>query len=57
VELLHEGIPLPRIQRQLGRAHLSTTGNYLQGMSCEEIIVDCSARRAPMVHASAGLLL
>jgi site-specific recombinase XerD len=26
VELLHEGIPLPVIQRQLGHSHLSTTG-------------------------------
>jgi site-specific recombinase XerD len=31
VELLHEGIPLPLIQRQLGHSHLSTTGTYLQG--------------------------
>jgi site-specific recombinase XerD len=30
VELLHEGIPLPLIQRQLGHAHLSTTGTYLK---------------------------
>jgi site-specific recombinase XerD len=33
VELLHEGIPLPLIQRQLGHSHLSTTGTYLQGIS------------------------
>jgi site-specific recombinase XerD len=26
VELLHQGIPLPLIQRQLGHSHLSTTG-------------------------------
>jgi hypothetical protein len=32
VELLHEGIPLPMIQRQLGHSHLSTTGTYLQGI-------------------------
>jgi site-specific recombinase XerD len=38
VELLHEGIPLPLIQRQLGHAYLSTTGTYLQGISSEEII-------------------
>ena len=31
VELLHEGIPLPLIQRQLGHSHLSTTGTYLRG--------------------------
>jgi site-specific recombinase XerD len=28
VELLHEGIPLPLIQRQLGHSQLSTTGTY-----------------------------
>jgi hypothetical protein len=47
VELLHEGIPLPLIQRQLGHAHLSTTGTYLQGISSEEIISTVHARRAP----------
>ena len=55
VELLHEGIPLPLIQRQLGHAHLSTTGTYLQGISSEEIISTVHARRAPMMHASAGV--
>jgi site-specific recombinase XerD len=57
VELLHEGIPLPLIQRQLGHAYLSTTGTYLQGISSEEIIFTVHARRAPMMHASAGLAL
>jgi site-specific recombinase XerD len=57
VELLHEGIPLPLIQRQLGHSHLSTTGTYLQGISLEEIISTVHARRAPMMHASAGLAL
>src|SRR5438270_4777728 len=57
VELLHEGIPLPLIQRQLGHSHLSTTGTYLQGISSEEIISSVHARRAPMMHASAGLAL
>ena len=46
VELLHEGIPLPLIQRQLGHSHLSTTGTYLQGISSEEIISAIHARRA-----------
>ena len=55
VELLHEGIPLPLIQRQLGHSHLSTTGTYLQGIDTEEIISTVHARRAPMMHASAGL--
>ena len=57
VELLHEGIPLPLIQRQLGHSHLSTTGTYLQGISSDEIISTVNARRAPMMHASAGLAL
>jgi site-specific recombinase XerD len=57
VELLHEGIPLPLIQRQLGHAYLSTTGTYLQGIDSEEIITTIHGRRAPMMHASAGLEL
>ncbi len=57
VELSREGIPLPLIQRQLGHSHLSTTGTYLQGISSEEIISTVHARRAPMMHASAGLAL
>ena len=31
-ELLHEGISLPLIQRQLGHSHLSPIGTYLQGI-------------------------
>lgn len=57
VELLHEGVPLPLIQRQLDHAYLSTTGTYPQGISSEEIISAVHARRAPMMHASAGLAL
>ena len=53
----HEGIPLPLIQRQLGHSHLSTTGTYLEGINSEEIISTVHARRAPMMHASAGLAL
>ena len=49
------GIALPLIQRQLGHSHLSTTGTYPQGISSEEIISTVHARRAPMMHASAGL--
>jgi integrase len=56
-ELMHEGIPLPLIQRQLGHSHLSTTGTYLEGINHEEIISTVHARRAPMMHASAGLAL
>jgi Phage integrase family len=55
IELLHEGIPLPLIQRQLGHSHLSTTGTCLQGIDTEEIISTVHARLAPMMHASAGL--
>jgi integrase len=57
VELLHEGIPLPLIQRQLGHAYLSTTGTYLEGISSEEIIGAVHSRKAPMMHASTGLEL
>jgi site-specific recombinase XerD len=57
VELLHEGILLPLIQRQLGHSHLSTTATYLQRISAGEIISTVHARRAPMMHASAGLAL
>ncbi len=56
-EMAHEGIPLPIIQRQLGHSHLSTTGTYLEGINHEEIISTVHARRAPMMHASAGLAL
>jgi site-specific recombinase XerD len=55
VELLHKGTPLPLIQRQLGHSHLSTTGTYLHGISSEEILSTVHARRAPMMHANAGL--
>ena len=57
VELLHERIPLPLIQRQLGHAYLSTTGTYLEGISSEEIIGAMHGRKAPMMHASTGLEL
>jgi site-specific recombinase XerD len=57
VELLHEGIPLPLIQRQLGHSHLSTTGAYLPGIDTEEIISTLHSRRAPMMRASAVLAL
>jgi site-specific recombinase XerD len=57
VELLHERIRLPLIQRQLAHAYLSTTGTYLEGISSEEIIGAIHGRNAPMMHASAGLEL
>jgi site-specific recombinase XerD len=57
VEMSREGISLIVIQRQLGHSHLSTTGTYLEGINTEEIISTVHARRAPMMHASAGLSL
>ncbi|HET7380266.1 MAG TPA: tyrosine-type recombinase/integrase [Gaiellales bacterium] len=57
VELAREGVPLPIIQRQLGHVYLSTTGQYLRGIDTEEIIATIHTRRAPMMHASAGLEL
>jgi hypothetical protein len=33
------------------------SGSYLQGISSEAIITTVHARRAPMMHASAGLAL
>ena len=35
IEMAHEGIPLPIIQRQLGHAHLGITSIYLQGSTRE----------------------
>jgi site-specific recombinase XerD len=57
VELAPEGVPLPVIQRQLGHSYVSTTSVYLQGINTEEIISAIHARRAPMMHVSAGLEL
>jgi hypothetical protein len=52
-----EGVPLPVIQRQRGHSCVSTTSVYLQGIAVEEIIGTIHARRAPMMHVSAGLEL
>ena len=57
IEQEGDQVALPLIQRQLGHSHLSTTGTYLQGISSEEIVSTVHARRAPMMHASAGLEL
>jgi site-specific recombinase XerD len=57
VELAREGVPLPVIQRQLGHSYVSTTSVYLQGIDAEEIIGTIHARRARMMHVSAGLEL
>jgi site-specific recombinase XerD len=55
VEMAHEGIPLPIIQRQLGHAHLGITSIYLQGIDTREIVDTVHHRRPPVVSASAGL--
>ena len=47
----------PPYHPHIQHSHLSTTGTYLQGISSEEIISTVHARRAPMMHASAGLAL
>jgi len=42
------------------RAYVVSTSSkwsYLQGINAEEIISTVHARRAPMMHASAGLAL
>jgi integrase len=57
LELAREGVPLNIIQRQLGHANLGTTSIYLQGIDPEEIIATVRTRRAPMMSASAGLLI
>ena len=57
VELVRDGVSLPIIQRQLGHSYVSTTSVYLQGIDVEEIIGVIRSRRAPMLHASAGLEL
>ena len=55
IEMAHEGIPLPIIQRQLGQAHLGITSIYLQGIDTREIIDTVHHRRPPVIPASAGL--
>jgi hypothetical protein len=45
------------IVRHLLSHDASWRTTYLQGMSSEEIISAVHARRAPMMHASAGLAL
>ena len=55
VEMVHEGVPLVVIQRQLGHAHLGITSIYLQGIDNAEIIDTVHHRPAPVISASAGL--
>ena len=54
IEMAHERIPLPIIQRQLGHAHLGVTSIYLQGIDNAEIIDAVHARRPPVIPATAG---
>ena len=57
VEMAREGVPLVVIQRQLGHADLGVTSVYLRGIDNTEIIDTVHERRAPMMPASAGLLI
>ena len=55
IEMAHEGIPLPIIQRQLGHAHLGITSIYLQGIDTREIVDTVHHPRPPVISATAGL--
>jgi site-specific recombinase XerD len=55
IEMAHEGIPLPIIQRQLGHARLGITSTYLQGIDTCEIVDTVHHRRPQVIPASAGL--
>jgi integrase len=55
IEMAHEGIPLPIIERQLGPAHLGITSIYLLGIDTREIVDTVHPRRPPVIPASAGL--
>jgi integrase len=57
LELLHEGVPLNVIQRQLGHRNLGVTSIYLRGIDNAEIIETVHARRAPMIPVSTSLRL
>jgi integrase/recombinase XerD len=57
VELAREGVPLNVIQRQLGHADLGVTSVYLQGIDNTEVISAVRSRQAPVMPASAGLLM
>jgi site-specific recombinase XerD len=57
VEMVHEGVPMVIIQRQLGHANLGITSIYLQGIDSAEIINTVNSRRAPVISATAGLAL
>lgn len=47
-ELMMEGIPVPKIQRPLGRASIATTDRYLQGIAPADVIQRMWKRRWDM---------
>src|SRR5436853_7309904 len=53
IEMAHEGIPLPIIQRQLGHAHLGITSIYLQANDTSEIVTPAQQRRPTRIRATA----
>jgi integrase/recombinase XerD len=55
--MTREGVPIVVIQRQLGHADLGVTSVYLRGIDNTEIIGTVHERRAPMMTASAALLI
>jgi site-specific recombinase XerD len=57
IEMAHKGVPLVVIQRQLGHANLGITSIYLQGIDSSEIIATVHSRPAPVISASAGLIV
>jgi site-specific recombinase XerD len=57
IEMAHEGVPLVVIQSQLGHPNLGITSIYLQGIDSSEIIATVHSRPAPVISASAGLIV
>jgi integrase len=55
IEMAHEGIRPPIIQRQLGHAHVGITSVYLQGIDTRAIVDTVHHRRPPVISATAGL--
>ena len=55
--MVHEGVPMIVIQRQLGHSNLGITSISLQGIDHAEIIEKVHARHAPMVPARTTLRL
>jgi hypothetical protein len=53
--MVHEGVPLVVIQRQLGLANLGITSIYLQGIDSSEIIATVHERPSPTISATASL--